>query len=103
MQSKVKSFNEEKMKNREKMTSESRMLDIQSELGELSKEILKSTNYGTKEFSVTEDYEMEFGDVLYSLLSLANETNIDAEKCLTKALKKYESRMNKKDDIGSGR
>ncbi len=103
MQSKVELFNREKMKNKENMSSESRMLDIQSELGELSKEILKSTNYGTKEFSVTENFEMEFGDVLYSLLSLANETNIDAEECLTKALKKYEARMNKKDDMGSGR
>lgn len=31
---------------------EHRLLDLQSEIGELLKEVLKMTNYGTKPFSV---------------------------------------------------
>lgn len=103
MQKKVKIFNDEVMKRMSKTSVESRMLDVQSELGELCKEILKSTSYGEKSFEVTVDFEMEFGDVLYSLMSLANETGIVAEDCLQKALDKYENRMKKKNDIGSGR
>lgn len=103
MQKLVQKFNEEKMCHKEKMTVEARMLDITSESGELAKEVLKSTNYVTKEFVVTEDFEMELGDVLYSLLSLAIETNVDAESCLKKVLKKYESRITNAGNMGSGR
>ena len=49
------------------------------------------------------NFEMEFGDVFYSLLSLADEAGLDAEECLNKALSKYQERMNKKNNIGSGR
>ena len=38
---------------------------------------------------MSEDFKMEFGDVMYSLLSLACEANIDAEECLDKVIKKY--------------
>ncbi len=103
MQKLVQKFNEEKMCQKEKMTIEARMLDITSESGELAKEVLKSTNYGTKKFVVTEDFEMELGDVLYSLLSFAIETNVDAESCLNKVLKKYESRITNAGNMGSGR
>ena len=101
MQNLVKEFNETKMCHRKKMPESARMLDVQSELGELSKEILKSTNYGTADFSVTEDFEMEFGDVLYSLFSLACETGIDSKSCLEKVLKKYSDRIDKKNSMGS--
>ena len=102
MQNLVKDFNENKMCHREKMPESARVLDVQSELGELSKEILKATKYGTKEFVVTEDFEMEYGDVLYSLLSLAVETGIDSEECLKKVLKKYQNRIDSRNSMGSG-
>ena len=102
MQNLVKEFNETKMCHKEKMPEQSRVLDIQSELGELSKEILKASNYGTKQFVVNEDFEMEFGDVLYSLLSLAVETGVDAETCLKKVLDKYQKRIDEKKSMGSG-
>lgn len=102
MQNLVKDFNENKMCHRKKMPESARMLDIQSELGELAKEILKSTKYGTEDFSVTEDFEMEFGDVLYSLLSLAVEAGIDSEDCLKRVLKKYQNRIDSKNNMGSG-
>lgn len=87
MQNKAKQFNENMPCHRKPAPTFARLLDIQSELGELSKEYLKATRYGTEDFSVTEDFKMEFGDVLYSLLALANELNISAELSLNMALK----------------
>ena len=90
MQQKVKNFNEAMPCHTKPMPASARLLDIASEIGELSKEVLKASRYGTEDFKVTEDFEMEFGDVLYSLLSLANETGIDSEKALDKILTKYQ-------------
>lgn len=101
MQNLVKEFNENKMCHKKKMPESARVLDIQSELGELAKEVLKSSKYGTQEFCVSENFEMEFGDVLYSILSLAEEVGVDAECCLKKALKKYQDRIDAKNSMGS--
>ena len=79
------------------------MLDIQSELGELSKEYLKSTDYDTKKFALTKDFKMEFGDVIYSMLSLANEVGLSSQECLDMVLEKYQSRIDKNNSFGSGR
>ena len=101
MQNKVKTFNEEILKN-QPLSPQLRILDIQSELGELSKEILKSTNYGKQKFIVSNDFHLEFGDTLYSLICLANETNIDMEKALDDVLAKYKKRFEQKGNAGSG-
>lgn len=101
MQNKVKEFNKT-IVHKKPMPLFARLLDIQSELGELNKEYLKATNYGTKEFEKTDDFEMEFGDVLYALLSAANETGIDASLALSRALNKMQSRMQKRNNLGSG-
>ena len=90
MQNKVKEFN----KNFDSQPSSVRMLDIVSEVGELSKEVIKSQNYGKKDFSVNNDIMLETGDVLYAILSFCNENNIDAEKCLDMVLEKYSKRFN---------
>ena len=103
MQNKVKEFNLNKGCHTKEIPVYARMLDIISEMGEFSKEYLKPTKYGTNDFVVTEDFKMEFGDVLYSLLSLANETKIDAEECLNMAIEKYTKRIENKKNIGSGR
>ena len=103
MQNKVKSFNEEKGCHFKPMSPDARLLDIMSELGELGKEILKNTKYGTGDFTKTDDFVMEYGDVLYSLLSLANETGIDSESALDLAIEKYRSRIKQKGDMGSCR
>ncbi len=103
MQNKVKDFNENKQVHTKPMPVYARLLDIQSEIGELAKEYLEGSKYGTSDFLKNEDFEMEFGDVLYSLLSLANEVNIDANKALDKIIKKYQDRIDKKNSMGSGR
>ena len=101
MQNKVKIFNDSRNIQLKPMPVSARLLDIQSEMGELAKEYLKSTKYGMKNFDLTKDFELEFGDALYSLLSLANELNINAEKCLDLVIKKYQDRLNNKKDMGS--
>ena len=70
-----------------------RIADIQSELGELSKELLKASNYGEKELTLNEDIKMEFGDTLFTILALAKEMNLDPDKCLDEALTKYRKRL----------
>ena len=100
MQNQVKEFNQ-KYNSLSKISPENRILDIQSELGELSKEILKSTDYGKSEFKITEDFILEFGDTLYSILCLANETGINANDALEKILNKYEKRFLEKGNFGS--
>lgn len=80
-----------------------RIIDLVSEVGELSKEVLKGTAYGNKVFSKTEEWNSEVGDVLFSLICLANETNTNLEECLNQVLNKYEKRFNSKGDLGSGR
>ena len=103
MQNKVKEFNNSKTCHREPMPVHARLMDIESEVGELEKEYLKSSNYGTKDFVVTDDFKEEFGDVIYAILSLSNELEISAEECLNIALEKMRKIMEKNNSFGSGR
>lgn len=82
---------------------EARMLDLVSEIGELSKELLKGTQYGKKEFENPPDWQEEFGDVFFSLICLANSTDIDLDAALNTALTKYQSRFDHKGSIESGK
>ena len=81
---------------------ESRLLDVISELGELSKEVLKATEYGKKlEIHCNEDLALEFGDLLFSITCLANQLNIDMTKALDLVLDKYKKRFNERSTISS--
>ena len=80
-----------------------RLADIQSELGELSKEILKATRYGKTETPTRhESIEDEYGDLLFSVLALGVELKADPEYCLRKSIEKYNKRLEKTGQIGSG-
>lgn len=103
MQNLVKDFNDSKTCHREPMPVHARLMDIESEIGELEKEYLKSSKYGTKDFEVTDDFKEEFGDVVYAILSLSNELDISAEECLKISLEKMKKRMEKNNSFGSGR
>ncbi|MTI58060.1 MazG nucleotide pyrophosphohydrolase domain-containing protein [Geosporobacter ferrireducens] len=96
----IRKFNEEK-----NMSSSVniRIIDLASEVGELSKEVLKGTKYGSKEFQKTEEWNSEIGDVLFSLICIANETKTNLEDCLKYVLDKYEKRFANKGDLGSER
>ncbi len=80
-----------------------RVLDLVSEIGELSKEILNATDYGNSGFQPGENWEEELGDVLFSLICVANSTGIDLEQALSEVLEKYRKRIESKRDAGSGR
>jgi NTP pyrophosphatase (non-canonical NTP hydrolase) len=83
-----------------------RMLDLVSEVGELSKELLKATNYGKRKFypsEINSNWQEEIGDVLFSLICIANATNVDLEQSLTQVLEKYRKRIQSKHNAGSGR
>lgn len=103
MQEKVKKFNDNMPCHKKPMPTWARVADIQSELGELSKEVLKASKYGTKEFELNDNFVMEFGDCIYSLMSLANELGIDANQALDKVLDKYQKRIEANQNMGSGR
>ncbi|WP_420842737.1 MazG nucleotide pyrophosphohydrolase domain-containing protein [Fervidibacillus albus] len=46
---------------------------------------------------------MEIGDVLFSLICLANQTETNLEDSLAQILEKYEKRFAAKGDVGSGK
>ncbi len=94
----IKNFN---LKFDRKMDATSRILDVQSELGEMCKEILKATSYGKKNFKPTDALVEEFGDVCYSLISFALENGISPEGAVKLALTKYEKRIKDKGNMGS--
>ncbi len=101
MQNKVEEFNKTKKCHEKPMPTYARLLDIQSEFGELAKEFLNNTKYGTKDFCLSNDFLMEFGDVLYALFSLASELKINTEDCLDMALEKYQKRIDNKKSMAS--
>ncbi len=81
---------------------EVRLLDLVSEVGELAKESLKGTNYGKRHFQPTEQWATELADSFFSLICLANSTNVNLELALEEVLDKYNKRIIKKGDLGSG-
>ena len=78
-------------------------LDLVSEVGEIAKEILKSSNYGKRPSQQREEMKAEIGDAFYSLINLANTHKIDLEEALNLAFKKYEERLRKRGAVGSKR
>jgi NTP pyrophosphatase (non-canonical NTP hydrolase) len=70
-----------------------RLLDVASELGELAKEAVEATGYGREEFEPSEHWKEELGDLFFSLICLANESDVNLEEALEKALEKYRERI----------
>ncbi len=90
IQNKIENFCNENNLNSD---AEVRLLDLVSEVGEVSKEILKASDYGRSEYQVNENIELEIGDLFFSLITLANSLQIDLEKALSKVLDKYQGRI----------
>jgi NTP pyrophosphatase (non-canonical NTP hydrolase) len=82
---------------------EARMLDLISEFGELSKEVLKNTNYVIDPFEANAKCVEGFGDVYFSLLALAEAANIDLDKALHKAVEQYAVRISAAGGLGDGK
>lgn len=80
-----------------------RLLDLSSEVGELSKEHLKSTNYGRRPSEEPPDgWQDELGDVFFSLACLANSSGVNLQTALKGSLKKYDERLRRRGGAGSG-
>jgi len=90
IQKKVKLFCE---KNELNSPIEHRVLDTMSELGEVAKEILKMSDYGDRPIKYNDNLKMELGDLLYSIITIANVFDIDLDEALNEVLRKYEQRM----------
>ena len=82
-------------------TTENRMLDLLSESGELAKEVLKSSGYGKQQFKKNDAFVNEFGDVFFSLICLANQTDLNLKDIIEEALEKYDKRFKDHQHIGS--
>jgi NTP pyrophosphatase (non-canonical NTP hydrolase) len=78
-----------------------RLLDLVSELGEVSKETLTSTEYGQQPEDVDVSAD-EIGDVLFALLAVAEQLDVDAGAAVDDALAKYERRLDDDGSPGSG-
>lgn len=76
-------------------------LDLMSEMGEVTKELLKATAYGEKPAQFRPEISEEMGDLLYSLCLLAGSVGVDLEAALQQTLDKYEQRWQAKGHIGS--
>ncbi|KKT80855.1 MAG: hypothetical protein A2925_03040 [Candidatus Yanofskybacteria bacterium RIFCSPLOWO2_01_FULL_44_22] len=74
---------------------EYKILDAISELGEVAKEMLKMTDYGKKRAEFKDEMKSELGDLLYSVVTIANSLNVDLEEVIDKVLAKYEKRLEK--------
>jgi len=99
MQKSVKEFLE---KNKLFNSEQIRYIDLVSEVGELGKEIIKSTDYGKEPYSPNEAAFEEMGDCLFSILALCCEMNIDADKALQFVIEKYNKRLNATGTASSG-
>ena len=74
-------------------TAEYFALDIVSEMGEVTKEILRASNYGRKNPESRSEVASELGDLFYSIIALANHLEVDLESQLHKTLNKYRRRV----------
>ena len=77
------------------------VLDLTSEVGELAKEVLKGSEYGSRPFAPRPETPGEVGDVLYSTLALADALGLDADQLLRDTLAKYERRLGRAGSAGS--
>lgn len=78
-----------------------RLLDLSSEVGELAKDLLESTDYGDRPAAATVEAD-EVGDALFSLLAAADALGVDAGAALDEALAKYERRLADRGQASSG-
>ncbi len=72
---------------------ESRYIDLVAQAGDLGKALLGSSDYGYQELNTTEEIKEEAGNLLFSLLALMNDFEIDENEVLDQVIERYEARM----------
>lgn len=80
-----------------------RLLDLCSELGEMAKVWLQASAYGSQPDRRPDPqaWQAELGDTLFALLCLANESGVDAEQALDRAMARYRGRIESAGHPGS--
>ena len=74
-----------------------RLLHTFSELGEIAGEYTKCTHFGRKKFFLTEEFKKEFGDFMYLVLLLAQETGLDIDEVIEIGLARFRKKFPLKD------
>ncbi|OIO62161.1 hypothetical protein AUJ69_03440 [Candidatus Woesearchaeota archaeon CG1_02_47_18] len=69
------------------------VLDLVSDVGTVSKEILEMTNHGKKPLSFRSEARARVGEAFYSLVTVANALNIDLNAELEKAIEMREKHI----------
>ena len=70
----------------------------------MSKEVLKASDYG-RDIPMLKDnvsFKEEYGDLLFTVLALGVENDVDPSEALEVVLNKYNKRLETKGHIGSG-
>jgi len=80
---------------------QTRALMLASEVGELMKEVVKATGYGTKAFAVTRGFRDELGDVMADLALLAEAAGVDLGACAESTVAKMRLRLAAHGSVGS--
>ena len=65
---------------------------VVEEIGELGREINDIEGYKKRKVKSNSSLELELGDIVFSLVCLANYFEIDLEKAFTRTLNKYSKR-----------
>ncbi|HEV7653694.1 MAG TPA: hypothetical protein VGP36_03015 [Mycobacteriales bacterium] len=70
------------------------LLDLQARVGALADEVVRATEHGRRPFRPTQDWEALLGDVTFALITLADQTGIDADRAVRVAADRmYRSAM----------
>ena len=80
---------------------QTRALMLASEVGELMKEVVKATGYGTKAFAVTRGFRDELGDVMADLALLAVAAGVDLGAGAESTVAKMRLRLAAHGSVGS--
>lgn len=58
------------------------LLDLQARVGALADEVVRATEHGRRPFRPTRDWESLLGDVTFALVTLADQTGVDADRAV---------------------
>jgi len=80
---------------------QARAMMLASEVGELMKEVVKATGYGTRPFRITPGFRDELGDVMTVLALLAEASGVSLSDCAALTADKMRSRLAEHGRVGS--
>lgn len=80
-----------------------RLVDCMAEIGEVSHDLLRETDFGRTQINDTSRLHNELGDVYFALLALADACHVDLEAALDDVIEKYHNRFSTHGTPGSRR